>query len=119
MEDAPQAVPPALQREGDGSISGEGCSVPAKTSTVDSRAAKSLSAAFSPVRSQFNASTIDLTHRYRMPGSMIIDITYGFDVRSEDDPWLTAAENAVESINAIGSPGSFLGTSTSNYKVRC
>lgn len=48
---------------------------------------------------------------------MIIDITYGFDVRSEDDPWLTAAENAVESINAIGNPGSFLGTSIQNYKV--
>jgi hypothetical protein len=44
----------------------------------------------------------------RMAGSTIIDIAYGLDIRSSDDPYLKRAEECLQIIVQAGNPGSYL-----------
>jgi hypothetical protein len=43
-----------------------------------------------------------------MAGSTILDIAYGLDVRTSDDPYLKRAEECLQIIDKAGNPGSFL-----------
>jgi hypothetical protein len=43
-----------------------------------------------------------------MAGSLILNIAYGIDVRSADDPYLMMAENSLKVSEAASIPGSFL-----------
>lgn len=43
-----------------------------------------------------------------MAGSTILDITYGLDIRTSDDPYLKRAEECLQIIDKAGNPGSFL-----------
>lgn len=47
----------------------------------------------------------------RMSGSTIMDITYGFDVQDEQNPFLILAERAADAAVQSGNAGSYLGTS--------
>ena len=44
----------------------------------------------------------------RMAGSTILDIAYGLDIRTSDDPYLKRAEECLKIIDQAGNPGSFL-----------
>ena len=41
-------------------------------------------------------------------GALIMFLTYGFDVKSHDDPFLAAAERAVLAVEEATVPGAFL-----------
>ena len=43
-----------------------------------------------------------------MASSMILDITYGLDIHTLDDPYLKCAEECLQIIDKAGNPGSFL-----------
>jgi len=43
-----------------------------------------------------------------MAGSLILNITYGIDVQSADDPYIRMVEDAAHDLSAAGNPGSFL-----------
>lgn len=43
-----------------------------------------------------------------MAGSTILDITYGLDIRTPDDPYLKRAEECLQIIDKAGNPGAFL-----------
>jgi hypothetical protein len=43
-----------------------------------------------------------------MAGSTILDIAYGLDIRTSDDPYLKRAEECLGIIDKAGNPGSFL-----------
>jgi len=43
-----------------------------------------------------------------MAGSTILDIAYGLDIRTSDDPYLKRAEECLKIIDKAGNPGSFL-----------
>jgi hypothetical protein len=43
-----------------------------------------------------------------MAGSTILDIAYGLDIRTTDDPYLKRAEECLQIIDKAGNPGSFL-----------
>lgn len=43
-----------------------------------------------------------------MAGSTILDIAYGLDIRTTDDPYLKRAEECLKIIDQAGNPGSFL-----------
>jgi hypothetical protein len=43
-----------------------------------------------------------------MAGSTILDIAYGLDIRTSDDPYLKRAEECLQIIDKAGNPGSFL-----------
>jgi hypothetical protein len=42
-----------------------------------------------------------------MAGSTILDIAYGLDIRTSDDPYLKRAEECLQIIDKAGNPGSF------------
>jgi hypothetical protein len=44
----------------------------------------------------------------RVAGSTILDIAYGLDIRTSDDPYLKRAEECLKIIDQAGNPGSFL-----------
>ena len=44
-----------------------------------------------------------------MTGSLIMRLTYGIDVKDENDPYIHTAENALKSIAAAGNANSQLG----------
>jgi hypothetical protein len=44
----------------------------------------------------------------RMAGSFILNLTYGIDVQSADDPYVQMAEHSAQGISDAGNPGSFL-----------
>ena len=44
----------------------------------------------------------------RVAGSTILDIAYGLDIRTADDPYLKRAEECLKIIDQAGNPGSFL-----------
>lgn len=41
-------------------------------------------------------------------GALIMSLTYGFDIKSHEDPFLTAAERALATIEETTVPGAFL-----------
>ena len=41
-------------------------------------------------------------------GALIMSLTYGFDIKSHDDPFLAAAERALVTIEEATVPGAFL-----------
>jgi hypothetical protein len=43
-----------------------------------------------------------------MAGSTILDIAYGLDIRTTDDPYLKRAEECLKIIDQAGNPGAFL-----------
>lgn len=43
-----------------------------------------------------------------MLGKLIMSTTYGIDVRSVDDKYITNAREALASMNAAGNPGTYL-----------
>ena len=43
-----------------------------------------------------------------MAGSTILDIAYGLDIRTSDDPYLKRAEECLQIIDKAGNPGAFL-----------
>jgi hypothetical protein len=43
-----------------------------------------------------------------MAGSTILDIAYGLDIQTTDDPYLKRAEECLQIIDKAGNPGSFL-----------
>jgi hypothetical protein len=43
-----------------------------------------------------------------MAGSTILDIAYGLDIRTADDPYLKRAEECLKIIDKAGNPGAFL-----------
>jgi hypothetical protein len=43
----------------------------------------------------------------RMVGSAILDIAYGLDIRTSDDPHLRHTEECLHIIDKAGNPGSF------------
>lgn len=45
-----------------------------------------------------------------MPGALIMGIAYGIEVLPRHDPYIDAAEAALESFACAGNPGDFLGT---------
>jgi len=47
-------------------------------------------------------------HMQLMAGSTILDIAYGLDIRTSDDPYLKRAEECLGIIDKAGNPGSFL-----------
>ncbi|KAF8259814.1 CyP450 monooxygenase [Lactarius quietus] len=47
-------------------------------------------------------------HMQLMAGSTILDIAYGLDIRTSDDPYLKRAEECLKIIDQAGNPGSFL-----------
>jgi len=47
-------------------------------------------------------------HMQLMAGSTILDIAYGLDIRTTDDPYLKRAEECLQIIDKAGNPGSFL-----------
>jgi cytochrome P450 len=47
-------------------------------------------------------------HMQLMAGSTILDIAYGLDIRTSDDPYLKRAEECLKIIDKAGNPGSFL-----------
>jgi hypothetical protein len=42
-----------------------------------------------------------------MAGSTILDIAYGLDIHTTDDPYLKRAEECLQIIDKVGNPGSF------------
>lgn len=54
---------------------------------------------------------------HSMAGSLIMRITYGIDVQATDDPYITTAESALQSIAKAGNPGAYLGTSLECYEA--
>jgi len=42
-----------------------------------------------------------------MGGSIILDLSYGFDIQSAHDPFLMRAEEAIGIVDKAGDPGSF------------
>ncbi|KAN0133387.1 Cytochrome P450 [Lactarius tabidus] len=47
-------------------------------------------------------------HMQLVAGSTILDIAYGLDIRTSDDPYLKRAEECLKIIDQAGNPGSFL-----------
>lgn len=45
---------------------------------------------------------------FRMSGSLMMDVTYGIDVRSLDDPYLVIVGKAIEALDVGLAPASFL-----------
>lgn len=43
-----------------------------------------------------------------MAGSVIMDISYGLDIRTHNDPYLERAQGALDIIDQAGNPGSWL-----------
>jgi hypothetical protein len=41
-------------------------------------------------------------------GALIMSLTYGLDIKSHEDPFLTAAERALHKIEEVAVPGVFL-----------
>jgi len=41
-------------------------------------------------------------------GALIMYLTYGFDIKSHEDPFLCAAERALEILEELTAPGAFL-----------
>jgi hypothetical protein len=41
-------------------------------------------------------------------GALVMNLTYGFDIKSHDDPFLSAAERALAIILEVAVPGAFL-----------
>jgi hypothetical protein len=41
-------------------------------------------------------------------GALIMDLTYGFDIKSHEDPFLSAVERALAIIEEVAVPGAFL-----------
>lgn len=54
-----------------------------------------------------------------MTGSMILDITYGIDVRSVDDPLIVNAEKALDSLKEFGNAGASLGMNECYICLAC
>lgn len=44
-----------------------------------------------------------------MAGAVILAITYGIDVQSDDDEYVKLAESAIESLAVTGNAGSYVG----------
>ncbi len=44
----------------------------------------------------------------RTAGSTILDIAYGLDIHTAEDPYLKRAEECLQIIDKAGNPGSFL-----------
>jgi len=42
-----------------------------------------------------------------MAGSTILDIAYGLDIRTSDDPYLKRAEECLQILDKAGNPGAF------------
>lgn len=45
---------------------------------------------------------------HRTFGKLIMSVTYGIDVRSSEDVYITNAQNALSSLNATGNVGTYL-----------
>lgn len=54
---------------------------------------------------------------FRMSGSTIMDITHGFDVQDEEDPFLILAECAADAAVQSYNAGSYLGASTASLQL--
>ena len=46
-----------------------------------------------------------------MAGSTILSVTYGIKVLPKEDPFITIAERALNTLNACANPGSYMGKS--------
>lgn len=44
-----------------------------------------------------------------MTGALILGITFGIEVNSLDDPYITTAEKALHSMAMVGNVGSYIG----------
>lgn len=45
-----------------------------------------------------------------MAGSIILGVTFGMEVKPENDPYVLLAEKALQSMAAVGNVGSYMGT---------
>jgi hypothetical protein len=45
---------------------------------------------------------------FSVTGALIMSLTYGFNLKSHDDPFLLAAERALHTLEAVAVPGAFL-----------
>ena len=45
---------------------------------------------------------------FSVTGALVMSLTYGFDIKSHEDPFLAAAERALHTIEAATVPGTFL-----------
>lgn len=54
-----------------------------------------------------------------MTGSLTLDITYGIDVRSVNDPLIVNAEKALDSLKEFGNAGASLGMNKSSFCPAC
>jgi hypothetical protein len=46
--------------------------------------------------------------RFRMSGSLLLNIAYGIDAKSMEDPYILIIENSVKRLKIALSPGSYL-----------
>ncbi|KAF7345632.1 Cytochrome P450 [Mycena venus] len=49
-----------------------------------------------------------MSHFRQMTGALMMDVTYGIDVRSSDDPYIRIAEEAMHGLSVASVPGAFL-----------
>ena len=45
-----------------------------------------------------------------MTAAIILGITFGIEVESQENPYVTIAETAMHAFALVGTPGSYLGT---------
>lgn len=53
-------------------------------------------------------SCVVYSHPFRMTASMMLNVAYGMDVQSADEPIVRMVEKAMATISQAGSPGSFV-----------
>lgn len=58
--------------------------------------------------SEIRVSTFSDCLWVRMAASLVLNITYGIDIQSSDDPYLVYAEETMAALTEAGHPGSFL-----------
>lgn len=42
-------------------------------------------------------------------GALLLDVAYGLEIQNKDDPYVEAAEKAVDALNQMGNTGTYLG----------
>lgn len=51
-------------------------------------------------------------------GALLLDVAYGLEIQDKDDPYVEAAEKAVDALNHMGNTGTYMGTYRPSYRRR-
>jgi len=68
---------------------------------------KKIKAAHGFLRKLIDSPELFHEHMQLMAGSTILDIAYGLDIRTSDDPYLKRAEECLQILDKAGNPGAF------------